>query len=255
MRYIGPAMDSDQIELLAALEDRHWWYKERRAIVRRELRRIGRPGLALDIGAAAGGNTGILRKHGWRALALDYSPTAVAIGRSRGIEAMRADGRRLPLRSGALDLVTAMDVLEHIEEDHLAAAEIRRVLKPGGTTLISVPCDMALWSTHDVAVGHVRRYDRASLINVLEKAGLAIDSVWSWNVLLRPAIQLRRGRRPAAPTAPLAAESSSLPAESDLADVPPLINTALTSVIVAERYLPVKSLPGVTLFVRARRPS
>jgi SAM-dependent methyltransferase len=250
MRYIEPAMDSAEIELLARLEDRHWWYKERRAIVSRELRSIGRPGVALDIGAAAGGNTGILRKHGWRALALDFSPTAVAIGRSRGIEAMRADGRRLPVRSAALDLVTAMDVLEHIDEDHLAAAEIRRVLKPGGTALISVPCDMALWSAHDVAVGHVRRYDRASLAEVIEKAGLAVDSVWSWNVLLRPAIQLRRGHR----GAPSGSESAPT-TESDLADVPPLMNAMLTSVIVAERYLPVKSMPGVTLFARARRPS
>jgi SAM-dependent methyltransferase len=231
-------MESDEIELLAAVEHRHWWYRERRAIVGRELRRIGRPGRALDIGAAAGGNTGILRRYHWQALALDYSPTAVAIGRSRGIEAMRADGRELPLASGVLDLVTAMDVLEHIEEDYRAAAEICRVLKPGGTALISVPCDMALWSAHDEAVGHVRRYSRADLSSLLDKAGLAIDGMWSWNVLLRPVVKLRRGSA----------------TESDLDDVPRLTNAALTSIIVAERYLPVKSLPGVTVFARARRP-
>ncbi len=231
-------MESDEIELLAAVEPRHWWYRERRDIVSRELRRINRPGRALDIGAAAGGNTGVLRKHGWHALALDYSPTAVALGRTRGIEAMRADGRELPLRSEALDLVTAMDVLEHIEEDHLAAAEICRVLKPGGTALVSVPCDMALWSAHDEAVGHVRRYSRASLTDLIEKSGLVIDSMWSWNVLLRPVVKLHRG-------------SST---ESDLGEVPRLQNAVLNTIIITERYLPVKSLPGVSIFVRARRP-
>ncbi len=231
-------MESDEIELLAAVEHRHWWYRERRSIVRRELRRLGGPGIALDIGAAAGGNTGILREHRWLALALDYSQTAVGIGRSRGIEAMRADARELPARSAVFDLVTAMDVLEHIEEDHLAAAEICRVLKPGGTALISVPCDMALWSAHDEAVGHVRRYDRQALTDLLGKAGLVVDRMWSWNVLLRPVLRMRRHNSTA----------------SDLDDVPPLTNAVLTAVIVAERYLPTASLPGVTLFARAQRP-
>jgi SAM-dependent methyltransferase len=231
-------MESDEIELLAAVEHRHWWYKERRAIVRRELRRLGRPGRALDIGAAAGGNTGVLREQHWQSVAFDYSETAVGIGRSRGINAVRADARELPARSGAFDLVIAMDVLEHIDEDQLAAAEIYRVLKPGGTALVSVPCDMVLWSAHDDAVGHVRRYSRATLAGLLDKSGLNVGRMWSWNVLLRPVVKLRRHKTTA----------------SDLDDVPPLTNTVLTSIIVAERYLPTASLPGVTLFARAKRP-
>jgi hypothetical protein len=137
-----------------------------------------------------------------------------------------------------MDLVTAFDVLEHIEEDYLAAAEITRVLRPGGTALIAVPADMALWSAHDEAVGHVRRYTRATLTAAIAKGGLVIEDVWSWNVLLRPLVALRR-------------KSST---GSDLDDVNPLLNAGLTTIITAERYLPVKSLPGVTLFLRARRP-
>ena len=134
--------------------------------------------------------------------------------------------------------MTAFDILEHIDEDYLAAAEITRVLKPGGTALIAVPCDMALWSAHDDEVGHVRRYTRSGLVNVVQKAGLTVDEVWSWNVLLRPVVALRRKRSTG----------------SDLDGVPPLVNAALTSIITAERYLPVKSLPGVSLFLRARHP-
>ena len=63
--------------------------------------------------------------------------------------------------------MTAFDVLEHIDEDYLVAAEIARVLRPGGTALIAVPCDMALWSAHDEPVGHVRRYSRVGLTEVL----------------------------------------------------------------------------------------
>jgi SAM-dependent methyltransferase len=133
--------------------------------------------------------------------------------------------------------VTAFDVLEHIDEDYLAAAEIARVLRPGGTALIAVPCDMALWSAHDDAVGHVRRYSRSELTGLVQKAGLTMEKMWSWNVLLRPVVALRR-------------KSS---AGSDLEEVAPLVNRLLTAVVVAERYLPVRSWPGVSLMVRARR--
>ena len=231
-------MEAAELETLAAVEDRHWWYKERRAVLARELRRVAAPGLALDIGAAGGGNTRVLREHGWKAVALDYSQSAVEIAQVRGIDAVRTDARELPIGSGTCDLVTAFDILEHIDQDYLVAAEVARVLRPGGIALLAVPCDMALWSAHDEEVGHVRRYSRAALTDVVEKAGLIIERMWSWNVLLRPAIAWRR--------------RSSV--GSDLDDVPFLLNAMLTSIIVAERYLPVTSLPGVSLMLRARVP-
>ncbi len=231
-------MDQAELRLLTELEDRHWWYKERRAVLARQLRRIPAPGRALDIGAAGGGNTRVLRDHGWQAIAIEYSASVAAVARSRGITAARADARSLPVRSGSCGLVTAFDVLEHISEDHLAAAEIARVLQPGGTALIAVPCDMALWSAHDDAVGHVRRYDRPGLVRLISGAGLTVERIWSWNVLLRPVVSLRR-------------KSST---GSDLEQVAPVVNGMLTSVIVAERYLPVRSMPGVSLMLRARRP-
>jgi hypothetical protein len=150
---------------------------------------------------------------------------------------VRADARCVPLAGASVGVVVAFDVLEHIEEDYLATGEIHRVLEPGGSALIAVPCDMRLWSAHDDAVGHVRRYDRASLVAVVEKAGLVVDDVRSWNVLLRPAI--RRYRRNAS--------------GSDLRAIPPVINMGLRAVVAAERYLPVRSWPGVTLLLRAHR--
>lgn len=231
-------MEAAELRTLVEVEDRHWWYRERRNILARELRRIPAPGLALDIGAAGGGNTRVLRAAGWRPMALEYAPTAAVAARQRGLDVLRGDAREIPVQTGALDLVTAFDVLEHIEEDYLAAAEITRILRPGGTALIAVPADMALWSAHDEAVGHVRRYTRETLTSVITKGGLVIEDLWSWNVLLRPAVALRR-------------RSST---GSDLDDVSPVVNTALRAVITAERYLPVRSMPGVTLFLRARRP-
>ncbi|MGN9890653.1 class I SAM-dependent methyltransferase [Micromonospora sp. L31] len=236
-------MEATEIRKLAALEDTHWWYRERRALLARSLRRLAaagtRPGRALDVGAAGGGNTRVLRAHGWRPLALEYSADGAGVARERGLDVIRADARRLPVGSASLGLVVAFDILEHFDEDHLAAAEIRRTLRPGGTALIAVPCDMALWSAHDVAVGHVRRYDRESLRAVVEKAGLVIDELWSWNVLLRPVAAWRRRTSTG----------------SDLGDLHPLVNLGLRTVVTAERYLPVRSLPGVSLMLRAHRPA
>jgi SAM-dependent methyltransferase len=231
-------MEAAELRTLVEVEDRHWWYAERRSLLARELRRLPAPGRALDIGAAGGGNTRVLISHGWKPVALEFAPTAAQIARERGIDVVRGDARELPVRTGSMDLVTAFDILEHIEEDYLAAAEITRVLRPGGTALIAVPADMALWSAHDTAVGHVRRYTRGTLAEVIVKGGLLIEDMWSWNVLLRPVVSLRR-------------KSST---GSDLSKVNPLVNTGLRAIITAERYLPVKSLPGVSLFLRARRP-
>ncbi|MGJ6964054.1 class I SAM-dependent methyltransferase [Streptosporangium sp. G11] len=234
-------MEATEIHRTVEVEDRHWWYRERRALLARELRelrRLGPPGRALDVGAAGGGNTRVLVGHGWDSLVADYSQTAVELARERGLRAIHADARELPLPDGEFDLVTAFDVLEHIEEDDRAAGELVRVLRPGGTALITVPCDMALWSAHDVASGHVRRYTREGLEGLLTGAGLVVDRLWSWNVLLRPVVALRRRRI----------------SGSDVTETSRLVNTALTAVIVAERYLPIRSLPGVSLVARTHRP-
>jgi SAM-dependent methyltransferase len=231
-------VEATEIRKLALLEDTHWWYRERRTLLARALRRLPDRGRALDIGAAGGGNTRVLVSHGWRAVALEYTEDGAAVGRERGLPVLRADARTLPVASASLDLVVAFDILEHIDEDFAAAGEIQRVLRPGGTALIAVPCDMRLWSAHDTAVGHVRRYSRETLVPVIEKAGLVIDELWSWNVLLRPVAAWRRRRSNG----------------SDLSELPAVVNAGLSVIVAAERYLPVRSLPGVSLMLRAHRP-
>lgn len=231
-------MEATEIRKLAALEDTHWWYRERRALVARALRKVGEPGVALDVGAAGGGNSRVLRAHGWRPLALDYSESGAEVAKERGLDVVRADARFLPIRSRSVDLVLAFDILEHIVEDVDAASEFLRVLRPGRSALIAVPCDPRLWSAHDEAVDHVRRYTRRTLLETLCKAGFVVDDLWSWNVLLRPVAAMLRKRSTG----------------SDLEDVNPVVSLGLTAIIAAERYLPVKSLPGVSLMMRAHKP-
>ena len=228
-------MEGTEVRKLAALEDTHWWYRERRHLLARALDGMT-PGDALDIGAAGGGNTRVLRDLGWRPAALEYGAAGARVARERGLDVLRADATALPVADDSLDLVVAFDVLEHIEDDAAAVAEVRRVLRPTGTWLVAVPADPRLWSAHDEAVDHVRRYTRERLGRVLTEGGFAVESMDSWNVLLRPVVALRR-------------RSSS---GSDLDDVHPVVNAGLRAVITAERYLPVKQLPGVSLLVTAR---
>ncbi len=232
-------MEGTEVRRLAQVEDRHWWYAERRELLRRALAELGpAPGVALDVGAAGGGNTRVLRAAGWRALALEYGAEGAEVCQERGIPVIRGDATALPVVAGSLDLVVAYDVLEHLEDDKGAAREMFEALRPGGVALVAVPVDMALWSEHDVAVGHVRRYTRKGLTDLLTGAGFVLDDVRSWMVLLRPAVAVRRrfgGRG------------------SDLDDPPAWMNRLFGAVVAAERYLPVGGLPGVSVLVRARR--
>jgi SAM-dependent methyltransferase len=229
-------VEGQEVRKLTLLEDTHWWYRERRVLLAREL--AGRaPGVALDIGAAGGGNTRVLVRHGWRAVALEYGPDGATVCAERGIPVLRGDATRLPALSESVDLVVAFDVLEHLDDDTGAVAEIVRVLRPGGTLLVSVPCDPRLWSEHDVAVGHVRRYTRPVLQELLLGGGLELEQLRSWMVLLRPAVAMRR----------------RVSKGSDLNDVPGWLNRTLFTLVAAERRLPVGRLPGVSLLARCRK--
>jgi len=99
-----------------------------------------------------------------------------------------------------------------------------------------VPCSMKLWSGHDVALGHVRRYEKHELRRLLEGAGLRVDDIGSWNVLLRPVARLRRRGNDS---------------ESEMEDVGRLLNGALRAVVATERVLPVRRLPGISIVARA----
>jgi SAM-dependent methyltransferase len=230
-------VEGTEVRKLAQLEGKHWWYRERRRLLARALR-DARPGTALDVGAAGGGNTRVLHSLGWRATALEYGAEGAAVAAERGLAVLRGDAVALPVRSATMDLVVAFDVLEHIQDDGGAVREIVRVLRPGALALIAVPCDPELWSMHDEAVGHVRRYTRESLACLLTEGGLQIATMDSWNVLLRPVVNMRR-------------RSST---GSDLTALSPLVNGTLRAIIASERVLPVKNRRGVSLVVHAYRP-
>ena len=234
-------MDEQEIRKSAALEERHWWYAGRRSVVRERVRGIG-PGRGLDVGSGPGGNTRTLSELGWSMTALEHSPAAAALARSRGLPVVRGDATALPFADSSFDLVMSTDVWEHVEDDEAVAREAFRVCRPGGRLLVAVPAGPDLWSAHDVALGHVRRYERDQLVDLVQGAGFVVDDTMGWNVLLRPVAKARRRRRSAG-------------SESEMEEVPRVLNAGLRTVVRVEAWLPVKRLRGISLVLRATRPN
>jgi SAM-dependent methyltransferase len=171
-------MYEHEYEAMYRLEDSYWWFVARRRlaveIVARELagRRDAR---ILDVGCGTGSNLSAFSGLG-SSVGIDMSPDALAFCRSRGLDQVTlSELERLPFPDRTFDVVTAMDVLEHVDDDLAALAELRRVLKPGGVLLATVPAYGFLWSEHDEALKHRRRYTAHELRNKLTVRDFAVE--------------------------------------------------------------------------------
>jgi SAM-dependent methyltransferase len=155
----------------------------------------------------------------------------------------RAD--ELPFRQDCFDLVGSFDVLEHLREDRQAVSEQARVSCDQASIVASVPADPNLWSAHDVAVGHQRRYTVGALEALLDKEGLYVDDRTHFFTFLWLPARLMRSRR----------ANTEEPASGDNA-VAKASRLAIRLLCSAERYIARRiSLPfGTSLWVEARRP-
>jgi SAM-dependent methyltransferase len=230
-------MQEAEYEVMHDQELVHWWFSGRRVLLERLLQRhlpaVRSPAI-LDFGCGTGGNALAYAAFGPVVgiepdrNALRFAKSRSAAARAYRITYCRAVGTALPLRSGTFDVVVASDVLEHIADHEAAAREIARVLKPGGVLVFSVPAHPWLWSSHDEALWHQRRYRRADLLRLLASAGLEVHWLSYWNAVLFPAIALRRVLAPA-PRGPVRLSDATLP--------PAFINRALTRMLRLEARL------------------
>lgn len=187
-------MEKHLYETYRQIEAAHWWFVGRRKIVIDLLRKyVGPTGRVFDFGCNAGFFAGELDRVGFDAYGADISEEAIAFGRSNGIKNLFVTvGKRLPFPDGHFDAVLALDVLEHIEHDLGALEELRRVLRPGGIIIVTVPAFMFLWGLQDVVAKHFRRYRKKTLCELLEKGGFSIRRLSYFNFLLFPPIALVR---------------------------------------------------------------
>jgi len=164
-------MQSDQFQLHADIENRHWWFCGRRRIVRRLLAEIAAPRTGrriVDVGCGTGANIASLAD-AYACHGIDPSAEGIRLARER-FPAVRFTCGLAPNAFGPeerdADVMLAMDVMEHVADDFLFASSLLAVLEPGRHLLVTVPADETLWSPHDVNFGHYRRYTRARLERV-----------------------------------------------------------------------------------------
>lgn len=166
-------------------EDRHWWFLGRRRMVMDLLGETGAHGRILDLGCGTGGTLPHLAPFG-AAVGLDPAPEAAKYCRSRGVPLVVGSGLELPFADASCDTVLAMDVIEHVPDDVTLLREVRRVLRPGGVLLVTVPALPWLWSSHDDLHHHYRRYTRRTLESSLRAGGFRPAKVSYYNGLLLP---------------------------------------------------------------------
>ncbi len=203
------------------VDEHHWWYRGRRQIIRAELDRLPLPAGArvLDAGCGSGRTLDELTAYG-EVSGIELDPDAAQAARARGRgEVCVGRLEQLPWEDDTFDLITCLDVIEHTPDDRLTLRELRRVCRPGGWLLVTVPAYQWLWSSHDELNHHFRRYDRARLGAAADDAGWRQRRVTSFNsLLLPPAIAVRLAQR---------RRQSSNGHATELTLGPPWINTAL----------------------------
>lgn len=173
---------------MLAAADAHWWYRGRRRILRAELEALDVPADSrlLDAGCGSGQTLPLLSEFG-TATGVDPDAHSVALAVANGRRAVVGALPRLPFGDGAFAVCTCLDVLEHLADDRAALVELRRVTADEGVLLVSVPAYPLLWSDHDVANEHVRRYRASTLRSVAKAAGWSVARMTYFNSLLLPA--------------------------------------------------------------------
>jgi len=197
-------MQTEQIQLHADIEQRHWWFVGRRRIMRRLVDEVlaaepeGRSSqtMVVDIGCGTGANVAALADR-YQCVGIDTSSEAVELARQRFPKVEFLTGRApddLGQRMARARLFLMMDVLEHIEDDFAMFSELLAAASPGSHFLLTVPADESLWSEHDESFGHYRRYDLPRLERLWADLPVTTRLISYCNARLAPVIRMIRAR-------------------------------------------------------------
>jgi SAM-dependent methyltransferase len=193
-------MRREQLEEMSAVESDHWWFTGKRLFMRRllgsHLRSEGTTLRILDIGCGTGANAVELSRYG-EVIACDRSLDALGMAAGRGVRRLcAASAPDLPFGAGTFDVITAFDIIEHVDDDAGFVCDLERVLMPGGALAIHVPAWPSLWSHHDEILEHKRRYTYRSLRALLQNSDLRIEHLgWASCALFLPTAVVRWTRR------------------------------------------------------------
>jgi len=184
-------MDEQTYEKAAEVENDHWWFRARRqilgAVIEAHLSAGDAPPRILEAGCGNGGNLELLARYG-TVFAIEKDDGARARAAKRGVATVERGWLPdvIPFPRDSFDLIAALDVLEHVDDDAAALRVLSGYARAGGLILITVPAFRWLWSVHDTISHHLRRYTREQVTTLLEGAGLTVQYAGYFNFLLFP---------------------------------------------------------------------
>ena len=185
-------MEDSYRERYYRLEEIHWWGIARRDFIKRLLEGFGvsRSARLVDVGCSSGPLVADLLKAGFQDVhGVDISELAVGMAHRRGLPSVRRmEATQIDFPDGHFDAVIASDIIEHLRDERVALCEWSRILKPQGKLLIFAPAFELLWSQHDVANRHFRRYTGSRLRKALLDAGFSVKRLAYWNSGIFPAV-------------------------------------------------------------------
>jgi SAM-dependent methyltransferase len=212
------------------IEERHWWFVARQRIVQELIeRRLKLPAGAhvLDVGCGTGAILKMLSQR-YETYGTDTSPVAIEFSKKRGLSRVSCCTlETFPQADVRFDLITLLDVIEHLDDDRGMLQQASYLLKTGGAILLTVPAYRWLWSNHDEANQHKRRYVREELREVLEGAGYRIELLSYYNTFLFPLALIDR----------LAERILHRNVNAALTIPPRFINSVFASIFSSERFI------------------
>lgn len=242
-------MDRAMLASMREVETTHWWFVARRELLLSVLQRFVPEGATdlLDIGCGTGANLEAIHRllPSIKAVGVDADSYCRSACVERGLRVLDSSATALSVGDSSQDVVCAFDVLEHLNDEGRALAEIERVLRPGGVLVLTVPAYQWLWGPHDELAHHRRRYTRRSVLKTLEGTSLEPLYATYFNTLLFPlAVAVRLAE-------------SALRRQTDEQSVPPrVLNATLRTVFRSERkaLASMWRLPwGLSVLLVARR--
>ena len=247
-------MELKEYKNLAEREHFFWWNVGRRRILEDALKRhvVSSHLEILDVGCGPGGNILFLKKFG-NVTGIDSSKEALSFARTQGfLKTVESGGEKLPFPDRSFDIVSILDVLEHMENDIRALQEIFRVLKKNGILLLTVPAYKWMWSEHDEALHHKRRYKKTELLSKIRATGFSLKES---SYFVFPAIPFRALKMLLKKIKNILGVHQNKILKTDDIILVPFLNMLLIAWLTIERYsMRIFSLPfGSSLLVVAKK--
>jgi ubiquinone/menaquinone biosynthesis C-methylase UbiE len=178
-------MERERYDFIFQYERSHWWYRGRQILLKNILKNIAlkKTDRLLDYGCGTGATLMLLNEYG-KSSGADIDRYALNYCLRRGLSRLhKIRGKKLPFSKNQFQLITCLDVLEHIPDDAFTLKEFHRILKPGGTLILFVPAFASLWSELDAHSHHHRRYTKIELLQKIKTAEFNIEETYYFNYL------------------------------------------------------------------------